>query len=390
MKFKGNFGELTLSIGGTIAIGQYQENGEIKGEFINNIFKGQWKNKGIEGLVEFTISEGKLNGKWKKGIEPGLMKGSWTGEQVIQTQINQEYQSNLNKDEVIIEISGRIPKYFFGALREEYIYEIERLVGICSNQIETPQDLLREIFSIITDNNTVDDIWKIISRSQLEEFPNFYELIKYFEDGGSNFEIINRLFTSISNGFDEIIFFEGDASIKVSMNDNIIVNEESLEDFAEIIKDGYSEDDIDSGEYNKIQEFIAVNEDKFGFASIESWGQNKEGVILLDDWFVPLEMKEFLESNESDYLVSIYFDDIITYKYSFTTDKFSFNDLIILKFSNTEDFRRCAESTIFNFIFYKNELIDFQKNYHRSKAVTLCVGEGRSDEGCNLEFLLEG
>ena len=41
MKFKGNFGELTLNINGTQATGNYQENGILKGKFINKTFKGQ-------------------------------------------------------------------------------------------------------------------------------------------------------------------------------------------------------------------------------------------------------------------------------------------------------------------------------------------------------------
>jgi hypothetical protein len=80
LKFKGNFGELTLNINGIVATGTYQENGVLKGEFINNTFKGQWENKGMEGLVEFTIADDKLEGNWKKGLEPGPMKGKWEGE----------------------------------------------------------------------------------------------------------------------------------------------------------------------------------------------------------------------------------------------------------------------------------------------------------------------
>jgi hypothetical protein len=79
MKFKGNFGELTLNINGTEATGTYQEKGVLKGEFINNTFKGQWENKGMEGLVEFTITDGELEGNWKKGVELGPMKGKWEG-----------------------------------------------------------------------------------------------------------------------------------------------------------------------------------------------------------------------------------------------------------------------------------------------------------------------
>lgn len=79
MKFKGNFGELELSIEGNVANGKYQENGTLSGEYTDNVFKGVWHNKGLSGLIEFSIIDGKLDGRWKKGIEPGPMKSKWEG-----------------------------------------------------------------------------------------------------------------------------------------------------------------------------------------------------------------------------------------------------------------------------------------------------------------------
>ena len=99
MKFKGNFGELTLNINGTAATGTYQENGTLKGEFINNTFKGQWENKGLEGLVEFTITDDKLEGNWKKGLEPGPMKGKWEGKLVDTISSNENDQSVENSED---------------------------------------------------------------------------------------------------------------------------------------------------------------------------------------------------------------------------------------------------------------------------------------------------
>lgn len=77
--FNGNMGELTLKIKGTEASGTYQENGTLNGVFLDNTFKGHWKNKGMEGIVQFTISDNKLEGTWKKGFEAGPMKGKWEG-----------------------------------------------------------------------------------------------------------------------------------------------------------------------------------------------------------------------------------------------------------------------------------------------------------------------
>ena len=83
MKFKGNFGELELSIDGHVATGIYQENGTLSGEYTDNNFKGVWHNKGLSGLIEFSIIDGKLDGRWKKGIEPGPMKSKWEGNMII-------------------------------------------------------------------------------------------------------------------------------------------------------------------------------------------------------------------------------------------------------------------------------------------------------------------
>jgi hypothetical protein len=97
MKFKGNFGELTLNINGTEATGTYQENGTLKGEFVNNTFKGQWENQGMEGMVEFTIKDNKLEGNWKKGLEPGPMKGKWVGLLVTNENKSSIVNTNLTK-----------------------------------------------------------------------------------------------------------------------------------------------------------------------------------------------------------------------------------------------------------------------------------------------------
>jgi DNA-binding IscR family transcriptional regulator len=81
--FKGNFGfmEFTVDKNGN-ATGTYQKKGSLTGFFKNQKFSGSWENKGLEGLVEFSITDGILEGNWKKGIEPGPMRSKWKGEVV--------------------------------------------------------------------------------------------------------------------------------------------------------------------------------------------------------------------------------------------------------------------------------------------------------------------
>ena len=65
-------------------MGQYQDGGMLEGYFIDGEFKGEWRNKGMEGLVQFTVVNGQLNGAWKKGLDNGPMKGKWKGDLIVQ------------------------------------------------------------------------------------------------------------------------------------------------------------------------------------------------------------------------------------------------------------------------------------------------------------------
>jgi len=80
LKFKGNFGTINLTVESDgYAMGQYQNGGILEGDFLDGEFKGEWRNKGMEGLVQFTVVNGQLNGTWKKGLDKGPMRGKWQG-----------------------------------------------------------------------------------------------------------------------------------------------------------------------------------------------------------------------------------------------------------------------------------------------------------------------
>ena len=81
--FKGNFGTLELVVDDNgNASGTYQKDGTLAGTYKDGSFEGAWENKGMVGLVKFTVKEGRLNGKWKKGKDAGPMRGNWLGEQI--------------------------------------------------------------------------------------------------------------------------------------------------------------------------------------------------------------------------------------------------------------------------------------------------------------------
>ena len=103
MKFKGNFGALNLTVESDgNAIGQYQNGGTLEGKFKDDEFIGEWRNKDMEGLVNFTVADGKLNGSWKKGLDKGAMRGKWEGEQIgVQSQEDVKKNEMKKKDLVI-------------------------------------------------------------------------------------------------------------------------------------------------------------------------------------------------------------------------------------------------------------------------------------------------
>lgn len=126
LKFKGNFGTLILSVSEHNASGVYQNGGELSGEFINNSFKGEWRNKGMEGLVQFTVIDGQLNGTWKKGLEKGPMKGKWQGTLIdvpMDTPLQQIKEETTNEWNIIYDIFCFYT--FFANLANDGAQEVE-------------------------------------------------------------------------------------------------------------------------------------------------------------------------------------------------------------------------------------------------------------------------
>ncbi len=173
MKFKGNFGELTLIINGTEATGTYQENGTLKGQFVNNTFTGQWENKGMEGLVEFTITDGKLVGNWKKGLEAGPMKGKWEGELIITPETKEITEENLSPiaarktTEIMAEIEI-YPNPEYGESYGTSNISVQIDVAIYSKLKKgiTNYDILRESIFDVLDNNmkTIIDYFMVFDQ----------------------------------------------------------------------------------------------------------------------------------------------------------------------------------------------------------------------------------
>ena len=144
---KGNFGKMDfVSDEEGKASGSYQKSGSITGTFTHQRFQGTWQNKGLEGLVEFSITDGVLEGNWKKGMEPGPMRSKWKGEVVsmealeeseniddtvaVQEDFKKEEDTHsIPSDEVSIEEKSSISSFDLNEERDE-LYEKSLSIAI--------------------------------------------------------------------------------------------------------------------------------------------------------------------------------------------------------------------------------------------------------------------
>ncbi len=304
--------------------------------------------------------------------------------------------------QVEINVSGRIPKYFFGVLREEYRDEVKEALQYCNDDIETENDFLNLIFSLTLDgwNNPQEALFNAITKEDLEKLPKFNELVNDFiETGGSHFEMIDCLFDNPDLGkygsYYGISFFESDAQISVLVDDETLIEETSLEEFCN--GETFWAEDVEEGteEYNDVQrinEFKSVNSE-FGFDTEDdyySWNKNEQGATFLSCELMYPELEEFTESNSREEQVTVYFDDITTWTFYIDTEdeEFDMKNLTFVSYPGAEEFRNSACDIVFSHLFYKNELIQPDENWIRDKGITLMYGESRGLD--RLDFLLHG
>jgi len=117
-KYETNNGELTISKIGDKYSGTYAQNGVISGKLSENKLEGQWSNNGLEGLFLFEFNEdGSFIGKYKKGIDPGSLRGKWTGKMVS---VNKSEGDAKIEDDFILDDDGQ------GNKQKEYIEPTEK------------------------------------------------------------------------------------------------------------------------------------------------------------------------------------------------------------------------------------------------------------------------
>jgi hypothetical protein len=94
--------------------------GKINGTLENNILSGTYHVDSTAGLIEFAFTENGFDAKWKQGIEPGPMRGKWSG----------TIESEVERNEVIVK-------------RRVYLYEFCQ--GYDENRLLELESILTEL-----------------------------------------------------------------------------------------------------------------------------------------------------------------------------------------------------------------------------------------------------
>jgi len=289
------------------------------------------------------------------------------------------------KQEVEIKVSGRIPKYFFGTLGEEYQKEIEEILDYCHDDIEDEQDFLEKFLELSLDgsHSAFESFFEeVIPEEDFVKFTAFKEAFDIIKDESAGHYRLMEIMFETDWTFGEVTFFESDAQIDIKV-DGESVYEGTLEDFDDEGEGGNMEEDSDSEDAGEIRLLSAKNPN-FGMeAEYANWNRNSKGSMFTR---INIDPEGLTKMAKSDYSVTIYMDDIIEYFfYMAEVEDFDMSKLNFVQHAWADQFRNSACPTKFNYVFYDNEPVERDQNWIRDKGVTLYYN---SDD--SLDFLLNG
>jgi hypothetical protein len=369
------------SINGTYGDGTLS--GTLEGNVLNATFHNKKAN--ASGLMEITFTENGFTAKWKNGLEPGPMRGKWEGK--LNAENSSEKEKINETQEVELKLSGRIPKYFFGKLKEKYKNEISEIIKCCHEDIKTEQNLLEKFLELTHTFNLGEFFNCVISEENLAKFPNFkdaYETIS--NENANHYRLIEIMFES-DYQFGEMVFFESDAHIEVLINGDTKW-EGSLEEFNTIESSGNMEENAEDNDAEEIRQLAAANVNFDMYTDYCDWNRNKLGCLFLCINIKPEELKKLSESKNE---VMLFLDEINEYCfYLGEIENFKMNKLTFASHEYAHQFRITEKKLhdscvpIFNYVFYDKECIKPDQNITEDMGARLYYNNSW------LDFLMNG
>lgn len=276
-----------------------------------------------------------------------------------------------------IKISGRIPEYYFGNVKEEYIEVFEKALEHANENMDTMQTFLEALLKTTLEDREEDmEIFKVDMDMEAvkEDCPKLVELLdKIKEDEMNHYELYEEILDIPYKP--TIIFIEDDARISITKNwgEDEVLAPQKLSDF--LGEQEYI--DLTEPENEAIKNQIAAlyeeQNGEFAFdGEVEEMTvyQSEQKTLLISNWIKPddLSPDEFLEKEHE---VMIIHDDIVDYTFDITTKNFDLSKITFLQFASADEIRQSAAELVANYLFYGNEHISPDRDWHRDKGIEL-------------------
>lgn len=283
-----------------------------------------------------------------------------------------------------INISGRIPNYMFGIVRPEYYEECEKAMNYVSEDIETTAEFIEKLYETTLEDgfdNGLEVFKANVDMEMLEEnCPLLTEFLKLVEEDDAGHLQFYEIVLDMS--WEEVNIIEDDAYITVTVDDEVVVEEQKLEAFLGEIE--WVDEDENPEVVAQVVAFWDKYKERFNIEHDEYTayiGQN--GVLLMNEWIEPKRLSAYKVRERN---VTVEHDNIVDFDFSFKAEDFEISKISFLQYGNVTDFHRSAAEYVGSFLAYDNEIIRPDMNIHRDKGFTIYY----EDDFKSCDFLIEG
>ncbi|MFT6936633.1 MAG: hypothetical protein ACJA1N_000932 [Saprospiraceae bacterium] len=276
-----------------------------------------------------------------------------------------------------IKISGRIPEYYFASVKEEYIEVFEKAIEHANENMDTMETFLQALLKTTLEDKEEDmEIFK--ADMDMEEVrkdcPKLVELLDMIkEDDMDHYALYDEIFDTPYEP--RVIFIEDDAHISITKNwgKDEVLAEQKLIDFLGAEENLDLTEDKNEAIKNQVTALYEAQNHEFVFdGKVEEFSvfQSPKKTLTICNCMKPddLTTDGFLEKEHD---VVIIHDDIVDYTFDITTKNFDLAKITFLQFGRADEIRNSGPELVANYLFYGNEHISSDRNWHRDKGIEL-------------------